>query len=42
MFPAIIMAPLQNAGLMFISNGEIATHTGTVMFDYVNGKGRSP
>jgi len=33
------MGTSQNAGLMFLSNGEIATHTGTVMFDYVNGKG---
>ena len=37
--PGHIMGTSQNAGLMFISNGEIATHTGTVMFDYVNGKG---
>ena len=37
--PGHITGITQNAGLMFISNGEIATHTGTVMFDYVNGKG---
>jgi hypothetical protein len=37
--PGHITGISQNAGLVFISNGEIATHIGTVMFDYVNGKG---
>jgi hypothetical protein len=38
-YPGHIMGISQNAGLMFITNGEIATHTGTVLFDYVDGKG---
>jgi hypothetical protein len=37
--PGHIMGITQNAGLVFFSNGEIATHTATVLFDFVNGKG---
>jgi hypothetical protein len=37
--PGHINGITQNAGLLFYSNGEIATITGTNLFDYVDGKG---
>lgn len=37
--PGHITGVTQNAGLVFFSNGEIATHAATVLFDFVNGKG---
>lgn len=37
--PGHITGITQNAGLVFDSNGEIATHTGTATYDYVNGTG---
>jgi hypothetical protein len=37
--PGHITGFSQNAGLVFYSNGEIATHTATNTLDFVNGKG---
>ena len=37
--PGHINGITQNAGLLFYSNGEIATIMGTNLFDYVDGKG---
>jgi hypothetical protein len=37
--PGHIVGLSQNTGLVFYSNGEIATHTGSNTFDFVNGKG---
>jgi hypothetical protein len=37
--PGHITGITQNVGLVFDSNGEIATHTGTATYDYVNGTG---
>lgn len=37
--PGHVTGITENAGLVFDSKGEIATHTGTATYDYVNGTG---